>query len=128
MNNAKRRSTLERALTANAGFSAATGLIAIALAGGLDASLGPPAWSLRVLGVGLLVFAAFVAREARAPGRTGSRQIIAADLAWVVAAVVILASAPDWTTDTGLVVLGAVSALVALLAAAQWKGLSELRE
>lgn len=119
---------LEKALKANAGFSLATGLIAVALAGRFEESLGPPAWSLRALGAGLLVFAALVAREARAPEPTGSQQIIAADLAWVVAAAIIVAVSPDWLTGTGRVVLGVVSALVAVLAAAQWRGLAEFRE
>lgn len=119
---------LRNALMTNAGFSTATGLIAVAFAARLEGLLGPPAWSLRAIGAALLVFAALVAHEARAPGQARIRQIIAADLAWVVSAAVVLASAPAWLTDTGLVVLGVVSVLVAFIATAQWRGLGGLSD
>ncbi len=118
-----RRELLRSALLANAGFSTVTGLTALTLGGRLEEAFGPPAWSLRALGAGLLIFAAVVAREAGAPRRPWTRQIIAADLAWVVAAVAIVTIAPGWVTGTGRAALGAVTVVVGLLAVAQWRGL-----
>ena len=114
---------LKRALAANAMFSGLTGFGTLALAGSLSDSLGPPAWSLRGLGAGLLVFAAMVAIGARAPGKTGTWQIIAADVSWVVAAAAIVAVAPSWLTEIGRGTVVAVTLVVAALAAAQWLGL-----
>lgn len=120
MNNSN---TLERALTANAAFSGITGLAALALAGRLAESLGPPVWSLRGLGAGLMLFAVLVAREARVPGRPGTRLIIAADLAWVVAATVVITVAPGWLTRNGRATLAAVTLVVGTVAVGQWRGL-----
>lgn len=114
---------LQRALTANAAFSALTGLAALTFAGRLSGALGPPDWSLRALGAGLLIFAALVARESMAPGRSGTIPIIAADLAWVVSATIVLVSAPSWLADTGRITLATVSLVVAAVAVAQWRGL-----
>ncbi len=114
---------LKGALVANAVFSGTTGIGAIVLAGLLAESLGPPAWSLRALGVGLIGFAAMVARESLAPQRRRTRQIVAADAAWVATAAIIILAAPGWLTGTGRAVLATVTACVALLAAAQWRGL-----
>ena len=118
--------TLGRALIANAAFSGLTGLTALTLAGRLAETLGPPAWSLRALGVGLLGFAALVARESISPGRPGTLQIIAADLAWTATAAVILMIAPTWLTDGGRAALTAVTFVVFIVAAAQWTGLRTL--
>ncbi len=114
---------LRGALATNAAFSGLTGLAALILAGTLEDSLGPPAWSLRAVGAGLLVFAALVAREARRPQKAGTRQIIAADLTWVTAAGIIAAVAPSWLTSNGRIVLITVTGVVAVVAAAQWRGL-----
>lgn len=114
---------LRRALAANAAFSGITGLFSLLGAGPLSDALGPPTWSLRALGAGLLVFAAVVAIEAREPGRTGTRQIIAADVGWVIAAAIIVGMTPAWLTDTGRAVIVAVTVVVAAVAAAQWRGL-----
>ncbi len=114
---------LRGALAANAAFSSLTGLAALILAGTLEESLGPPAWALRAVGAGLLGFAALVAREAREPRRAGARQIIAADLAWVISAAIVVAVAPGWLTSNGRIVLISVTAIVAAVAAAQWRGL-----
>jgi hypothetical protein len=117
---------LKRALAANAVFSATTGLGALTLAAGPAESLGPPAWALRTLGAGLLAFAAVVARRARRPDSAGTRQIIAADVAWVVTAAILIAVAPSWLTDDGRTVLGAVTLVVAVIAAEQWRGLKTI--
>ena len=114
---------LKNALVANAVFSGTTGIGAIVFAGLLAESLGPPAWSLRALGAGLVGFAAIVARESLAPQRRRARQIVAADAAWVAAAAIIILAAPGWLTGAGRSVLATVTASVALLAAAQWRGL-----
>ncbi len=110
-------------LSANAAFSGVTGIVSAALAGRLAESLGPPAWAIRALGVGLVIFAAIVARESRAPSRARTWQIIAADIAWVAIAVGIMATTPSWLTGVGNSVLGAVTVAVAVLATAQWRGL-----
>ncbi len=114
---------LRRALAANAAFSSITGLIASLMAGSLSDALGPPTWSLRALGVGLLVFAAVTANEAREPRRTGTWQIIAADVGWVIAAAIIVGLSPTWLTETGRTVVVAVTVIVAAVAVAQWRGL-----
>jgi hypothetical protein len=114
---------LSRALLANAVFSGVTGLAALALAPVLAESLGPPAWGLRALGAGLVVFAALVAREGRGPARAGTIQIIVADAAWVVTATLLIARAPSWLTGTGRATLAAVTLVVAAAATAQWRGL-----
>ena len=114
---------LRRALFANAAFSGITGLTALALAPVLAESLGPPAWALRSLGAGLVVFAVLVAREGRRPRRAGTIQIIVADAAWIVVAILLIAIAPTWLTDTGRVTLAAVTLVVAAAATAQWRGL-----
>ncbi|MDH3248716.1 MAG: hypothetical protein OEQ47_07130 [Acidimicrobiia bacterium] len=114
--------TLQEALVANAVFSGTTGIGAIALADVLAGSLGPPAWSLRALGVGLVVFAAVVAGESRAPRARGTSRIIAADVAWVATAVIIIMVSPGWLTGVGRAVLAAVTIAVAALAAGQWRG------
>lgn len=120
----KKTELLRLALTVNAAFSGLTGSGALILASSLSERLGPPAWSLRVLGAGLLVFAAIVAREARAPTGTMARQIVAADAGWVIAAAVIVVSAPNWLTEAGRTVLIAITLVVAGVAAAQWRGLA----
>lgn len=124
MSNDNRR--LKRALTANVVFSGITGLGALGMAGRLSEALGPPAWSLRALGAALLVFAALVAHESLAPGRAGTLQIIAADMAWVVTAGLLIAIAPGWLTDAGRVTLTAVTSVVGAVAAAQWRGLGAM--
>ena len=113
---------MRSALGANAGFSAIAGIAALALGGRLEASLGPPAWSLRALGAGLIMFGLVVAREAGAPSRPGTWRIIGADLAWVAAAVIIIAIPPGWLAETGRAVLASLTVVVAALAAAQWRG------
>ena len=115
--------TLTNALAANAVFSGLTGLAALALAGSLSDALGPPAWSLRLLGAGLLVFAALTAHEARAPRKAATWQIIAADAGWVIAAAIVVAVSPAWLTATGRAVLVGVTLVVAAVATAQWRGL-----
>lgn len=118
--------TLRRALIANTAFSGLTGLTALTLAGRLAETLGPPVWSLRALGVGLLGFAALVARESAAPRRSGTLLIIAADLAWVATATVIATVVPTWLTDAGRTALGAVTLVVGTVAGAQWLGLKTM--
>jgi hypothetical protein len=114
---------LRRALFANAAFSGTTGLTALALAPVLAESLGPPTWALRSVGAGLVAFAALVAREGRSPGRAGTIQVIAADAAWIVAAILLIAIAPTWLTGIGRATLAAVTLVVAAAATAQWRGL-----
>lgn len=115
--------SLKLAITANALFSSITGLVAVLMAGRLSQVLGPPSCSLRVLGGGLLVFAALVAKEARAPRPAGTRQIIVADAGWVLGATAIVAWRPGWLTAVGQTVLIGVTMVVAGVAVAQWRGL-----
>lgn len=117
---------LKSALFANAVFSGSMGLVALGLAAPLAEALGPPAWSLRSIGAGLIVFAAAVSRQARTSQMAGTSQIIAADLAWVIVAAILIASTPSWLTAAGSMVLTAVTTVVAALAAAQWRGLAAL--
>lgn len=122
-NDMKNAGLLRNALMTNALFSGLTGAGALMLAGPLSESLGPPPWSLRAIGAGLLLFAATVAREARAPGRARAWQIISADIGWVIAAAAIVALAPSWLSAAGRIALVGVTVVVAGMAAAQWRGL-----
>lgn len=113
---------LTNALAANATMSGVSG---IALAAGfapLSDWLGIPAWVSLVVGVGLLGFAIEVGRVARNPRRSDVLQVVAADLAWVVGAVVVMLVFPDLMSTEGLWALGVVTAAVALFAVLQTVG------
>ena len=113
---------LRAALRTNVALSVTTGATLLVAGPWLDEPLGVP-WPLLVaLGAGLLVFARLVAVVA---GRTEglvaeARQVIAADVAWVVGAVAVVLL--DLLPQTGDLALVGVTVLVAAVATAQALG------
>ena len=118
---------LSRALHANALYSTLTGATMAIGAAALDDWSGVPAWLLVAIGIGLIGFAAslvFGARRSNLIVDTG-RTAVAGDIGWIVGAIVIIA-ATSWLTTAGEVTLAIISVPVAVFAAAQWQGLSNL--
>lgn len=114
---------LTRTLAANAGFSAVTGVILVIGAVPVSRWLSIPTWLAIAVGVGLLPFALVVAKTARNPRRDSVWQVIIADIAWVIAAVVVLVGFPRSMSTAGLWSLGLVTVAVADFAALQFIGL-----
>ena len=112
---------LRLVLRANAATSAVAGGVATAVPHWLDELLGTghPAW-IRVVGLGLLLFALEVLTVSRAERPhlvSGTRAIVVADTAWVVATVVTIAL--GWYDTTGAVVMAVAGLGVADFAVAQ---------
>jgi hypothetical protein len=114
---------LTRTMALNAGFSAVTGVILVIGAVPLSRWLGIPTWLSIAVGVGLLPFAVAVAKTARSPRRSTVRQVIIADIAWVICAAVVLIGFPGSMSTAGLWALGLVTVTVADFAALQVIGL-----
>ena len=118
-------SMLRPILRFDAATCAAMGLL---LAIGADAVAGItalPVPLLREAGIFLLPFAAFVLWAARRGGGWPVQAVVAANVAWVVGSVVLIAS--PWSGNTlGIAFTGAQAAAVALLAALQWRALARL--
>jgi len=128
-----RKSLARRALTANAVFSGVSGLALATLAPFWAEVLlqSPPVWlspALRVLGGGLVSFAAVLVRLAAAPERTArwTQLVIWADLAWVAMTVVLLVILWAQFTGAGITLLIAVAAVVAVFGMLQQRSLRRL--
>lgn len=93
---------LRTTLAVNATTSAVTGLILAAGAIPLSEWLGITSLVSAAVGVGLLVFSAYVARVASNPRTEQVRQVIAADIAWVVGAATIVFAFPDAMSTAGV--------------------------
>ena len=78
------RSFLRPALLVDAAVTGVNGLAYLAAAGPLEDLLGLPASWLRIAGVVLVAFAAFVALTARRPDAGSVAAIVAVNAAWVV--------------------------------------------
>jgi uncharacterized membrane protein len=118
---------LRRALGANALFSASTGLLLTGAPDWTAALLGDVAsWILRLIGVGLLLFAAFLVWVARRPTPPAAYAMLAtgADLGWVAGSAVLLAFPVLSTTGGGLV--AGVAGVVLVFALLQGAGLRAL--
>lgn len=119
---------LRIALRGNAAFSATSGLVSLVAAGSLATLLGvPEAQVLTALGAQLLVFAAFLVwlstRERIHPGL--AMAVIAADVAWVIGTVPVVAA--DFLTTVGVWTVLGIADVVAVFAALQWFGLRRMR-
>jgi hypothetical protein len=114
---------LIRTLEANAVFSAVSGVALIALAIAGTDGFGVSPWMLGIVGAGLVPFAWIVHRTARKPEPMLVRLIIGADVAWVVAAAVILLGFPGTLSPTGSIALALASLVVADLAVMQYVGM-----
>lgn len=120
---------LRDALVANAMFSAVTGSLLLMAGGGVAEFLGVEAsWIVRLIGAALLPFAAAVAIASQPQNlaATSAFSISAADFAWVVASVVLLALWPDLLSPAGRVALAVVAAIVAAFGVAQVAGARRL--
>jgi hypothetical protein len=116
---------LASAVSYNALFSAISG-VTLSVGGLLlSGPIGVDGWILVTLGVGLVGFAVLLLwlhADADRLAR-GAPFVVAADVAWVVAAAVLLVGVPNLLVPVGQVSLAAVSVVVAVLAAAQTVGL-----
>lgn len=118
---------LRTGLRVNAGFSALSGAAAVVAArpvgdllGVGDSSPVDETLVIRLVGAGLIVFAALVAILSMAhPDRVvrDTVAVSAGDAAWVVATIVVVAL--GWFSTTGAVVMGLVALVVAAFAVEQ---------
>jgi uncharacterized protein YndB with AHSA1/START domain len=116
---------LASAVSYNALFSATSGVTLSVGALLLSDSIGVASWILAAVGVGLVGFAVLLVwllADARRLDR-GAPFVVSADVAWVLAAAVLLVGLPDLLAPPGQVGLAAVSVVVAGLGAAQSVGL-----
>lgn len=119
------RSFLRFALVADALVSGATGLLAFAGSGILDALLGLPTELLRYAGLSLLPYAAIVAYAGTRPSvsRPAVWAIIAYNVLWAVDSVVLLVSGYVAPTALGYAFVIFQAAVVAGFAGLQYAGL-----
>lgn len=114
-------STLRKVMMANTGFSVTTGLVGLILGGPTADTLGvDQVWLIRLLGAGLLGFAAIVflvARSTQPVLQRWSREISMADIGWVIGTAVVIAL--GWLSTSGAVVMAIVGAAVLALGLAQ---------
>ncbi|MGJ3243892.1 MAG: SRPBCC family protein [Opitutales bacterium] len=124
-----RQAWLRTALTGNALFSAATGLLLLAvphlLAEWLGISAG--AW-LRLLGLGLIGFALELGYQVTRRRLRPWRALLAsaADGIWVLASLVLLLAFPQVLSEPGRLVVAGVAGIVAVMGACQMAGLVHL--
>ncbi len=119
---------LRRALSVNAWITAANAVAFLAGGHLLAPIFGLPAVALWVLGAGLLAFAAHAGYVARkpAPSRGEAVYFVAADVAYVVASVIVLVGFPNLMTGLGRLFFAAAADVVAILAVAEYAGLRRL--
>ncbi len=112
---------LRTVLRINAVFSTVTGAISLAAGGPVAEFLGvDQVWLIRLIGAGLLGFAALVLMVARSSEEQldpGSRVVSFNDFGWVLATIVVLAL--GWLTTAGAVVMGLIGLVVLELGIAQ---------
>ena len=117
---------LRFALLGDAAASGATGLLLAAGAGALASLLGLPEGLLRVAGLALLPYAAFVAwvgaRRDGAP-RNAVRAAVAINLLWTLDSVLLLAIGPVASNGLGIAFVLAQALAVLGFAAMQWAAL-----
>ncbi|GAA0567631.1 hypothetical protein GCM10009416_02070 [Craurococcus roseus] len=116
---------LRFALLGDAAASGATGLLLAAGAGALASLLGLPEGLLRVAGLLLLPYAAFVAWAGTRDGvpRNAVRAVVAINLLWVLDSVLLLAFGPVSPNGLGVAFVLAQALVVAGFAAMQWTAL-----
>ncbi len=117
---------LRFALLGDAAASGATGLLLAAGAGALAPLLGLPEGLLRVSGLALLPYAAFVAwigaRNGGVP-RNAVRAVVAVNLLWALDSALLLALGPVSPNGLGVAFVLAQALVVAGFAAMQWTAL-----
>lgn len=125
-----RSQLLQRALQGNALFSATSGLGFVLAPGWLAQITGiQPALAFTVVGIGLLVYAAWLWLQAgKDPvSRNGARVAIAGDSLWVIASIIVLASGILPLTTAGKWGVAVIADVVGLFAILQVIGLRRLR-
>ena len=120
---------LATAISANAVFSLASGLVLLTGAVVLAPHIGVPAWALASTGAGVVGFGALLLWLLTEPTRLAGagRVAVAADLAWIAATAMITTIQPPMLTAAGTVALGVLTAAVAAFATAQAIGLRRIR-
>jgi hypothetical protein len=117
---------LRFALLGDAAASGATGLLLAAGAGALASLLGLPEGLLRVAGLVLLPYAAFVAwlgtRSGGVP-RNALRAVVAINLLWAIDSALLLAMGPVSPNGLGTAFVLAQALVVLGFAAMQWTAL-----
>lgn len=121
------QSLLKRALTGNGLFSILTGLIAAVYAKSLGDLMGLNPVVLMVVGAGVVGFGIVTLMNARTQpiNLVLAKSTVVADIAWVVAAAVIIAI-PELLTTEGRLLLGAISVVVGLFAVVQTIGIRRI--
>lgn len=114
---------LRSALIANAGFSFITGLALVIGSTPLSNWLGIPQGLALSIGFALLPFAVVVAMAARKPRQALVREIVTADLVWVLGAVIVILGFPEEMSGAGLWALGLATGAVTGFAGLQMLGL-----
>lgn len=120
-------------LALNSAFSALTGIISLALAGPLAGALfSTPerwaVWSLRGLGIGLLLFSLrlfFLSRNTRL-SRSDVMRVVIADILWVILSAALLLGFSQLFTDLGVLTVTLIAAIVALFALGQYVGATRI--
>lgn len=114
-------SNLRKVLLVNTELSVVTGLAGLIFGGPVADALGvDQVWLVRLLGAGLLGFAAavfFVARSSQPTLQRWSRDISQGDIAWVLGTVVVIAL--GWLSTTGVIIMAVTSAAVLALGITQ---------
>jgi hypothetical protein len=119
--------TLIGTLIVNAGSSGLTGAVLLVGARPLSSWLGIPTPVSVVVGIGLLLFAFDVARTVRNPQPNSVLRVIVGDVAWVVAAAIVIFGYPASMSTEGLWALSLITAAVAMFATLQAIGLRRMR-
>ena len=117
---------LRFALLGDAAASGATGLLLAAGAGFLASLLGLPEGLLRVAGLVLLPYAAFVAwlgTRGAGPARNAVRAVVVVNLLWALDSVLLLALGPVAPNGFGVAFVLAQALAVLGFAAMQWTAL-----
>lgn len=124
----RKRSALDRIVTANAAFSAASGSALAMVASFWSAQFGDaPAPLFVALGVGLLVFATIIAAVAgRGASPREGKAIAALDAGWVLGTVALLAFAADRYTGAGMAAAIGAAVAVGGFGWAQYRAASRL--
>ena len=114
-------STLRKVLLANTEFSILTGLAALIFGGPIADFLDvDQVWLIRLIGGGLLGFAAAVytiSRSSRPTLARWSREVSQADFGWVVGTIAVIAL--GWLSTNGAILMAGIALAVLALGLAQ---------
>jgi hypothetical protein len=114
---------IQRLLLADALISGLTAVAMVALGGRVEPLLNIPAALMRTAGIALLPFAAMVFYFARHPTRSRVGTVVALNLAWVAASVMLLVGGAIEPTTLGTAFVIFQAIIVAVLAELQLLGM-----